>query len=141
MDTIVETRDVLVSNANDAESDWFEEYLRVMNKAECKTLLAVNPPLARLPPWSLSSPVLLEAMRKDAAFVPRWAVTQQKHHHQHQKVNMIFRKDPFFHGQNNEDQLVKIAYVLGTEPLFIYLRKYGLPLDPTLGVAIGKYVY
>lgn len=54
-------------------------------------------------------------------------------------AGLIFRKDPFFHGQNNEDQLVKIAYVLGTEPLFTYLRKYGLPLDPTLAVAVGKH--
>ena len=42
---------------------------------------------------------------------------------------MIFRKEPFFHGQDNYDQLVKIALVLGTEDLFKYLAKYSLELD------------
>lgn len=27
---------------------------------------------------------------------------------------IIFKKEPFFHGHNNYDQLVKIAKVLGT---------------------------
>lgn len=31
---------------------------------------------------------------------------------------MIFKKEPFFHGHDNYDQLVKIARVLGTEDLF-----------------------
>lgn len=30
----------------------------------------------------------------------------------------IFRKEPFFHGHDNSDQLVKIAKVLGTDELF-----------------------
>jgi hypothetical protein len=30
----------------------------------------------------------------------------------------IFRKEPFFHGHDNADQLVKIAKVLGTDELF-----------------------
>lgn len=34
---------------------------------------------------------------------------------------MIFRKEPFFHGNSNSDQLVKIAKVLGTEDLFEYV--------------------
>ena len=42
---------------------------------------------------------------------------------------MIFRKEPFFHGQDNYDQLVKIALVLGTEDLLKYLEKYSLELD------------
>jgi len=33
-------------------------------------------------------------------------------------AGMIFRKEPFFHGHDNYDQLVKIAKVLGTEELF-----------------------
>ena len=43
---------------------------------------------------------------------------------------MIFQKEPFFHGQDNYDQLVKIARVLGTEDLHRYLAKYSLELDP-----------
>ena len=42
---------------------------------------------------------------------------------------MIFRKEPFFHGHDNYDQLVKIAKVLGTDALHAYLKKYGLVLD------------
>ncbi len=42
---------------------------------------------------------------------------------------MIFRKEPFFHGQDNYDQLVKIAKVLGTDDLFAYIDKYGIALD------------
>ena len=33
-------------------------------------------------------------------------------------AGMIFKKEPFFHGYDNYDQLVKIAKVLGTEELF-----------------------
>lgn len=38
-------------------------------------------------------------------------------------AGMIFRKEPFFHGHDNYDQLVKIAKVLGTDELFDYLDK------------------
>ncbi|KAI8893279.1 kinase-like domain-containing protein [Globomyces pollinis-pini] len=44
-------------------------------------------------------------------------------------ASMIFRKEPFFHGQDNYDQLVVIAKVLGTDELFAYLEKYDLELD------------
>ena len=44
-------------------------------------------------------------------------------------ASMIFRKEPFFHGNSNSDQLVKIAKVLGTEDLFDYLDKYDIELD------------
>jgi hypothetical protein len=40
------------------------------------------------------------------------------------------RKDPFFCGHDNYDQLVKIARVLGTDELYDYLNKYGIELDP-----------
>ncbi|KAI5308109.1 Casein kinase II subunit alpha [Ascosphaera atra] len=43
---------------------------------------------------------------------------------------MIFKKEPFFHGSSNLDQLVKIAKVLGTDELFEYLDKYDIELDP-----------
>lgn len=41
----------------------------------------------------------------------------------------IFRKEPFFHGRDNYDQLVKIAKVLGTDDLFAYADKYERDLD------------
>lgn len=46
---------------------------------------------------------------------------------------LLFRKDPFFCGHDNYDQLAKIARVLGTDPLYEYLAKYGLELDPQVG--------
>ena len=41
-------------------------------------------------------------------------------------------KEPFFHGHDNYDQLVKIAKVLGTEDLFHYLDTYGGMLNGNL---------
>ncbi|KAL1927724.1 hypothetical protein VTP01DRAFT_3545 [Rhizomucor pusillus] len=54
-------------------------------------------------------------------------------------AGMVFRKDPFFNGQNNQDQLVKIARVLGTPKLFEYLKKYNLELDPHFDKLLGRY--
>ncbi|XP_020242839.1 casein kinase II subunit alpha-like [Asparagus officinalis] len=54
-------------------------------------------------------------------------------------AGMIFRKDPFFYGQDNHDQLVKIAKVLGTEELNLYLSKYRLALDPCLEALVGRH--
>jgi casein kinase II subunit alpha len=45
-------------------------------------------------------------------------------------ASMIFRKEPFFHGHDNTDQLVRIAKVLGTDDLFEYLDNYDLELNP-----------
>ncbi|KAH9258527.1 casein kinase II subunit alpha, chloroplastic [Batrachochytrium salamandrivorans] len=39
-------------------------------------------------------------------------------------AGILFRREPFFHGNDNVDQLVKIAKVLGTESLHHYLDKY-----------------
>ncbi|CAN6292634.1 unnamed protein product [Urochloa humidicola] len=52
---------------------------------------------------------------------------------------MIFRVDPFFSGQDNYDQLVKITEVLGTEDFYNYLEKYGLQLDPQLERLDGRH--
>lgn len=54
-------------------------------------------------------------------------------------AGMIFRKEPFFQGQNNYDQLVKIARVLGTTDLYAYLDKYGIVLDPSLQQLVGTH--
>lgn len=44
-------------------------------------------------------------------------------------ASLIFKKEPFFHGNSNTDQLVKIARVLGTNDLYEYLRKYHIDLN------------
>jgi casein kinase II subunit alpha len=44
-------------------------------------------------------------------------------------LSKIFKKEPFFMGDSNRDQLVKICQVLGTDGLFKYLKKYNLKLD------------
>ena len=54
-------------------------------------------------------------------------------------AGMIFRKEPFFHGHDNYDQLVKIARVLGTEELFHYLDTYDLELDPHFDGILGRH--
>lgn len=78
-------------------------------------------------------------------------------------AGMIFRKEPFFHGHDNYDQLVKIAKVLGTgavpwpysrvqacqqltfwrrmatEELQAYLDKYGVELDPHFDGMLGRH--
>lgn len=54
-------------------------------------------------------------------------------------AGMIFRKEPFFHGYDNYDQLVKIARVLGTEELADYLDKYDLELDSHFDGLLGRH--
>ena len=46
-----------------------------------------------------------------------------------QLAGMLFVKHPFFHGKNNDDQLVQITRILGTDGLVSYLDKYKLTLD------------
>jgi len=41
-------------------------------------------------------------------------------------ASMIFRKENFFRGRDNEDQLLRILKVLGTDSFERYLEKYGL---------------
>lgn len=55
-------------------------------------------------------------------------------------AHQIFKKDPFFHGHDNYDQLVKIARVLGTDDLAAYLEKYGLQLDSHLDNMLQRYI-
>jgi len=54
-------------------------------------------------------------------------------------ASMIFRKEPFFHGHDNYDQLVRIAKVLGTEDLYDYLDKYNCELDPRFNDILGRH--
>ncbi|MBA0715857.1 hypothetical protein Golax_014737 [Gossypium laxum] len=51
----------------------------------------------------------------------------------------IFRKEPFFYGHDNYDQLAKIAKVLGTDELNAYLNKYRIELDPHLAALVGRH--
>merc|ERR1719447_2112218 len=53
-------------------------------------------------------------------------------------AGMVFRKEPFFQGRDNEDQLVKIARVLGTDELFMYLDKYNLELGSRFDDLLGR---
>jgi len=54
-------------------------------------------------------------------------------------ASMIFKKEPFFHGHDNYDQLVRIAKVLGTEELHAYLAKYQISLDPKFEDILGRH--
>lgn len=54
-------------------------------------------------------------------------------------AGMIFRREPFFYGHDNYDQLVKIVKVLGSDDFFTYLNKYGLELDPQLEALVGTH--
>mmetsp|Transcript_14165 Transcript_14165/g.42367 ORF Transcript_14165/g.42367 Transcript_14165/m.42367 type:complete len:338 (+) Transcript_14165:188-1201(+) len=54
-------------------------------------------------------------------------------------AGMIFRKESFFHGSDNHDQLVKIAEVLGTEELYEYLDRYDLELDSRFESLLGHF--
>lgn len=40
-------------------------------------------------------------------------------------AGFLLNREPFFRGKDNEDQLVRIALVLGTQSLHDFLRKYG----------------
>ena len=44
-------------------------------------------------------------------------------------ASLVLRKEPFFHGHDNYDQLSRIAKVLGTDALHAYLDKYRISLD------------
>jgi casein kinase II subunit alpha len=54
-------------------------------------------------------------------------------------AGMVFKKEPFFHGHDNYDQLVRIAKVLGTDQLFEYLARYGMELDSSFDDMIGRH--
>lgn len=52
---------------------------------------------------------------------------------------IVFKKEPFFHGQDNFDQLIKIAKVLGTDGLIEYIEKYNLQLDEDYNGRLRSY--
>jgi len=54
-------------------------------------------------------------------------------------AGMIFKKEPFFQGADNIDQLAKIAKVLGTDMLNEYLDAYDLDLEPDIADQVGTH--
>jgi len=54
-------------------------------------------------------------------------------------AGMVFMVHPFFHGKDNDDQLLKITKVLGTESLTKYLLKYNLEMDPQFEGLVDSY--
>ncbi|KAK7799788.1 hypothetical protein U0070_002912 [Myodes glareolus] len=54
-------------------------------------------------------------------------------------ASMIFRKEPYFHGHDNYDQLARIAKVLGTEDVYDYIDKYNIELDPCFNDILGRH--
>jgi len=54
-------------------------------------------------------------------------------------AGLLFRKEPFFRGKDNEDQLGKIVSVLGTRDFLTYCRKCDVRLTGGMRAAIGKY--
>lgn len=52
---------------------------------------------------------------------------------------IIFKKEPFFRGDSNTDQLVQIAKVLGTKELMAYVNKYGIRLSDEYDSVLGNY--
>merc|ERR1711907_315298 len=53
-------------------------------------------------------------------------------------AGLIFRKEPFFHGHDNTDQLVRIVRVLGTDKLEEYLGRYNIKLGRQFDGVIGR---
>mmetsp|Transcript_65577 Transcript_65577/g.152345 ORF Transcript_65577/g.152345 Transcript_65577/m.152345 type:complete len:337 (-) Transcript_65577:83-1093(-) len=52
-------------------------------------------------------------------------------------AGLTFKKEPFFCGADNADQLAKIAKVLGTDMLNEYLDSYDLDLQPEIQEQVG----
>mgnify|MGYP002901024042 FL=1 len=53
--------------------------------------------------------------------------------------SLLFGKEPLFKGEDNQDQLVKICKVLGTEGLKQYLDRYGLDLPEVYEQSLKDY--
>ncbi|KIJ67921.1 hypothetical protein HYDPIDRAFT_107466 [Hydnomerulius pinastri MD-312] len=54
-------------------------------------------------------------------------------------ASMIFRKEHFFRGSDNDDQLLKILKVLGTDCFDVYLRTYDIPFETDLDSLLQVY--
>jgi casein kinase II subunit alpha len=54
-------------------------------------------------------------------------------------AGMIFKVDPFFKGSDNNDQMIKIAKVMGTDDLYNYVRKYKINIPPQIAKFLKSY--
>lgn len=54
-------------------------------------------------------------------------------------AGMIFKVDPFFKGSDNNDQLIKIAKVMGTDDLHTYIQKYRLTVQSKIAKILKSY--
>jgi len=54
-------------------------------------------------------------------------------------AGMIFHRDPFFHGWDNYDQLIKIAKIMGTKELNRYVDKYKIEMEPELKKQVTRH--
>lgn len=56
-------------------------------------------------------------------------------------ASMLFKRDTFFKGSDNFDQLVKIVKVLGEEDLYTYCKRYALriPSEVKSSLALRSY--
>ena len=52
-------------------------------------------------------------------------------------AGLLLRREPFFRGRDNVDQLAKVSAVLGTPDLFDYCQKYNVTLTAELRKAVG----
>ena len=44
-------------------------------------------------------------------------------------AGMIFNREPFFKGKDNNDQLIKVMQVMGSKSVYDYISKYNLKPD------------
>ncbi|KAF7321701.1 Protein kinase domain-containing protein [Mycena kentingensis (nom. inval.)] len=54
-------------------------------------------------------------------------------------ASMIFRKQHFFRGSSNEDQLLKIMRVLGSDRFDAYLKAYDIPFESDIDELLANY--
>lgn len=54
-------------------------------------------------------------------------------------AGLLFRREPFFRGKDNLDQLGTIVAVLGTSDLHAYISKEKVDVEPAIRDVIGKY--
>jgi casein kinase II subunit alpha len=54
-------------------------------------------------------------------------------------AGLLFRREPFFRGKDNLDQLAEIISVLGKQDLITYLQRYEIPVTADIQHLIDKY--
>lgn len=50
----------------------------------------------------------------------------------------MFEREPFFKGADNQDQLIKIAKIIGTEEVLAYVDSCGIQLDSYFDDKLNK---